>query len=109
MQPHDINQYIAERLGKLSPASINRQLAFLKKVFSDCVLDGLVSTNAVKMVRMLTENNARTRLLTAEEERRLVDAIPRHYRAAVVFALTPDSDKPSSRVDVLDRVPIEVW
>jgi site-specific recombinase XerD len=85
--PGDVKSYIAKRVDRFSPASIKRQLAFLKKVFSDCVLDGVVETNPVKSVRMFTENNARTRSLSYEEENRLLAVLPERYRSGVLFAL----------------------
>jgi integrase len=87
--PGDVSDFIRHLGNRLSPASINRHLAFLKKVFSDSVLNGLVHDNPVKKVKLLKENNQRTRYLTWDEQEKLVNALPdsEFYAEAVIFAL----------------------
>jgi site-specific recombinase XerC len=50
------------------------------------VSNGKAETNPVKRVKLFKENNARTRYLTEEEERRLFDHLPGRYDLLVRFA-----------------------
>jgi len=71
----------------MAPASINRELAFLKRVFTVAVGDGLADTNPVRAVKLFRENNRRVRYLTDEEEARLRAAIADDEWPKVAFAL----------------------
>ena len=73
--PGDVERYIAELDDELTPASINRQLAFLKRVFNVAIADGKAVTNPVRSVKLFKENNQRVRFLTDEEELELRKAI----------------------------------
>ena len=86
IQPADIEAYVAEREKKVAPATVNRELAFLKTVYSDAVSNGKAETNPVKRVKLFKENNARTRYLTGDEEARLFDRLPGRYDLLVRFA-----------------------
>ena len=64
------------RLGsQRKPASVNRELATLSRIFSLAMDDGLVASNPVSRVGRLRENNQRTRYLSADEEQRLMAAL----------------------------------
>src|SRR5262245_13443966 len=73
--PGDIERYVARRIEEMAPASINRELAFLKHVFNIAIRDGLAESNPVRPVKLFRENNQRMRFLTDEEDPRLRDAI----------------------------------
>jgi site-specific recombinase XerD len=73
--PSDIERYIANRIEDLKPASLNRQLAFLERVFNIAIADGKATTNPVRAVKLFKENNQRVRFLTDEEEKTLRTAI----------------------------------
>jgi site-specific recombinase XerD len=73
--PGDIERYVAGLDDELTPASINRQLAFLKRVFNVAIADGKAVTNPVRSVKLLKENNQRVRFLGDEEELELRKAI----------------------------------
>ena len=73
--PGDIERYVARRAEEMAPASINRELAFLKRVFNIAIGDGLVESNPVRSVKFFRENNQRVRFLTDEEEPELREAI----------------------------------
>jgi len=73
--PGDIERYVAKRLTKVKPATSNRELAFLKRVFNVAIADGQTERNPVRLVKLRKENNARVRLLTEEEEVALCKAI----------------------------------
>jgi hypothetical protein len=49
------------------PATVNRELSFLRRVFNVAIEDGLAQTNPVKSKIFTKENNARVRYLTEEE------------------------------------------
>ncbi len=53
---------------KISNATVNRELACLKKMFSNLVADGILSTNPVKLVKFLVEDSEPGRVLNREEE-----------------------------------------
>jgi site-specific recombinase XerD len=67
----DVQRHIAKRLTEVRPASVNRELAFLKRTYNVAIADGLLETNPVRQVKLLQENNARVRYLTDVEEVRL--------------------------------------
>ena len=69
--PSDIEQVRSERLNTVEPATINRELAFLKRVYNVAINDGLCDQNPVSKVKFQRENNARVRYLSEEEESRL--------------------------------------
>ncbi len=54
---------------KISNATVNRELACLKKMFSNLVADGVLTTNPVKLVKFLVEDSEPGRVLNREEER----------------------------------------
>jgi len=87
--PKVINQYKTKRRNeRLGPASINRELATMKKAFNLAIREWeWVKDNPVSKVSMEEENNARDRWLSEEEEMRLMEVCPAWLRELVVFAL----------------------
>ena len=84
--PGDVDRYVAKRRQDktakhekrkkpLAPASINRELAFLRRVFNVAIEDGLLEANPVRPKMFAKENNARTRFLSLEEEAQLRKAV----------------------------------
>ncbi|HXF92462.1 MAG TPA: tyrosine-type recombinase/integrase [Nitrospiraceae bacterium] len=72
----------------VKPATINRELACLKKAFNLARREWeWCQDNPVSRVSMEKEANKRDRWLTQEEERRLLAACPAWLREIVVFAL----------------------
>jgi integrase len=57
------------------PASVNRELATLSRMFSLAMDNGLVASNPCTKVHKLREDNQRTRYLSAEEEERLMASL----------------------------------
>jgi integrase len=86
IQPADIEAYVTERAKKVAPATVNRELAFLKTLYSDAVSNGKAETNPVKRVKLFKENNARVRWLTEKEEGKLFEQLPGRYDLLVRFA-----------------------
>jgi Phage integrase SAM-like domain len=74
----DITPFMIERYKQTrkvqgrSEVTINRELAFLKNLFTLAITWGKVAENPVKQVRLFREDNARTRFLTQEEEAQLL-------------------------------------
>jgi len=97
---HRIEQFKRERLagkwrGKgytsapkpLKPATVNRELDCLKSVLSKAVEWGKLIASPARGVKRLRVDNRRTRILTADEQRRILEAAPRKMRAFVTLAL----------------------
>ncbi|HEY9285899.1 MAG TPA: site-specific integrase [Pyrinomonadaceae bacterium] len=73
-----------------SPATVNRELEILSRVFSLAMDSGAASTNPCRKVKKLRADNRRTRYLLDEEEPRLFEALTgerAHLRPLVVVAL----------------------
>jgi integrase len=85
--PGDIERYVAPRRAEVSPASVNRELAFLKRVFNVAIADGKIETNPVRAVRFFKENNERVRFMTQEEEKSLRGEIGEEEWPRVAVAL----------------------
>ena len=68
-------------------ATVNRYLAALKTAYYLAMKKGKVSRNPVRGVKFDQENNARIRYLDADEERRLMAALPSHHKPLVALAL----------------------
>src|SRR5262245_29120790 len=57
----------------MKPATVNRYLAELKKVFSLAIQNGKADKNPVRELKLAKENNERVRYLSDEEESRLFE------------------------------------
>ena len=67
--------------------TINRELAFLKNLFTQTITWGKAAENPVKQVRLFREDNGRTRVLTEEEEARLLAHCNAQLKPVVITAL----------------------
>lgn len=76
VKPAELERIRAERLTAVSPATANREYAFLKHVYNIAIRDGKAESNPVAKLRMLREPSGRTRYLSDEEETRLLTALP---------------------------------
>jgi len=83
----DVQRYVARRLTEVRPASVNREIAFLKRVFNVAIDDELIESNPVRKVKLLKENNARVRYLTDDEETKLRAEIGEERWHVVALAL----------------------
>jgi integrase len=91
---HRLEQYKAHRRQTLragrqiSGARVNRELAVLKAVFNKGIEWDMVVENPVLRVKFFNEKDrARTRYLTAQEKKRLLDACQPWLRRIVLVAL----------------------
>jgi integrase len=85
--PGDVERYIAERRKQVAPATVNRELAFLRRVFNVAIEDQKADTNPVRPKAFFRENNQRVRFLTDEEEIRLRAALPPAHWPLVAVAI----------------------
>jgi integrase len=90
IKPSLVEEYREMRLNTKSshgrlykPASINREVEVLKRIFNLALRDELVEKNPCWKVERLCEDNVRTRVLLADEFRSLVAALPQ-YAADIV-------------------------
>ncbi len=73
-----------------SPASVNRELELLSRIFTMAIKQKLVDKNPCREVQLLPLDNRRTRYLTDEEEPLLLAQLPgtrEHVRGPVLLAL----------------------
>ena len=84
----EIEAWRRERMTTSRPATINRDLSRLRRMFSLAVEWGLLEESPMQGMKFLRENNARTRYLSLEECKRLIaSCIAPHIRALVTVAL----------------------
>ena len=88
--PLMIEQYKAKRQDEVAPATVNREVACLKHMFTKAMDWGYVKENPAKRVRLAKEH-PRIRFLTKEEIRRLLlaaeESKARHLSPILVMAL----------------------
>ena len=85
--PGDVDRYVAKRRKHVQPATVNRELAFLRRVFNVAIEDGKADTNPVRSKMFAKENNQRVRFLTEDEEAHLRTAMRDDAWPFVVVAL----------------------
>jgi integrase len=89
----DISPFLIEKYKRIrkehgrSEVTINRELAFLKNMFTMAIIWRRASENPVSQVKFFREENGRTRFLTDEEEARLLGTCSSYLRPVVVTAL----------------------
>jgi len=83
-----IEQYKIDRLEAVSPATVNRELAGLKRLFNVAEQWGLYrGRNPVKGIRFLAEDNLKLRTLSEKEEAALIECCSPYLQDLVVFAI----------------------
>ena len=85
--PGDIERYVAGRSKEVAPASVNRELAFLKRLFNVAIEDGKADSNPMRAVKLFKENNARVRFLSEDEEERLLSEVEEKQRSPIIIAI----------------------
>jgi site-specific recombinase XerD len=68
------------------PASVNRVIALMKRIFNLAMREEFVDKNPCFKVSMLPENNKKDRVLTKEEFKSLVSFLPQHAAGIVTTA-----------------------
>ena len=91
--PASLEKYRAERKKHRTrdnkppaPATINREISFLKRVFSWAVENNMLSDNPVKRIKMLKEDNIRDRVLSEDEWKRLKAVSHEHLLPILIVA-----------------------
>lgn len=87
LTPEDIEAYKANRKEKVSSATVNREIACLKHIFTKAIEWGKISRNPALKVKLFREKNRRVRYLEKEEIPRLCEACRDWLRPIVLVAL----------------------
>ena len=86
--PGDIDDYKAFRLKNVRPATVNRELATLRHIFNLAKRNKkFYGDNPVSIAGLLSEDNHRERVLTPDEEERLMTESSDHLKPILVMAL----------------------
>lgn len=95
IKPGLVEAYRQRRLGEPSgrtpqtltaPATVNREIACFKTIFSKAMKNGKAERNPVVGVKLLKENNERERILSLDEYIRLVTECPAYLKPIVKLA-----------------------
>lgn len=82
----DVEAYKGRRISEAAPATVNKEIRRLQRLFNLAIRDDLAASNPVARVRKLSEPPARVRYLTADEELRLRAEIGEDLWPIVEFA-----------------------
>lgn len=86
--PKDIEDFKTYRLQRVQPSTTNRELATLRHIINLAKRwKKYYGDNPVSISGLLTEDNLRTRVLTLEEEDRLLTCSSAHLRPILIVAL----------------------
>ena len=85
--PELIERYKAKRKTEVSPATINRELAFLKTMFNKAVEWGRLESSPLKNVKKFKKPNSKDRILNVGEMKRLINAADNHLEPILIIAL----------------------
>lgn len=87
--PMEIERFRSSLLVKgQQKSTTNRSLALLKRMFNLAIEEGYMEVNPARKVKMFSEaENLKERILTDEEERRLLEGCCDHMKDLVTFAL----------------------
>ena len=97
--PHDIERYKSERLRavnatpklknprQINPATVNREMSWLRGLFNRAIDWGKVEHNPLKKVKFFKENNHRLRYLEREDITKLLAHCDSCLRAVVIVAI----------------------
>jgi integrase len=85
--PKAIEEYKSQRLQHVKPATVNRELALLKHMFTKAIDWAYVKENPAKGVKLLREPPGRVRYLTPDESSRLLDACALHLQPIVLMGV----------------------
>jgi integrase len=83
----DIERYKQSRIPKAAPATVNRELALIKHMFTKAIDWGYVKDNPASRVKLLKEPPGRLRYLSLEERRLLLEECSGILKAVVITAL----------------------
>ena len=88
-----LETYKQERLGTISyrskptkPATVNRELTTFKTIFNKAIRNGKAERNPAQGVKQFKENNARDRILSPDENTRLLAHCQAHLKPIIKLA-----------------------
>jgi integrase len=70
----------------LSKATVNRKIGFLRSAFYEALRRGLVDRNPCARIKLLHEENTRTRVMTEKEEEKIHEQAPEWLRPVLKIA-----------------------
>lgn len=84
--PADFYAYREERIKKVKPSSINRELCVIKNAFNIAIHEWAIplKTNPLQNIKKFKVNNARNRRITDEEIQSLYEAVSQHQNPLVM-------------------------
>jgi integrase len=85
--PWLIDKYKSSRKEEVTEASVNRELACLKHMFTMAIHWGKAIDNPVKKVKLFREPDRRLRWLTEEECEKLINASSGHIKSIILTAI----------------------
>lgn len=88
IRPMDVERFKLSRIKAGNKEStVNRYLALLKHLFSVAIREGYASKNPVKEIKLYSEKERKERVLSLEEEARLLKASPDYLRPMLITAI----------------------
>ena len=87
IKPALIEAYKAKRKKEVKDSTINRELACMKHMYTLAVKWGETASNPVKHVSMFKERPSKMRILSYEEEQKLLEACNNTLRPIIITAL----------------------
>lgn len=87
--PLDIERFRASRLKRgNSKSTVNRYLQLLKRMFNLAIEEGYLEENVIRKVKLFSEkDNLKERILTEDEERKLMDNCTETLKPIIAIAL----------------------
>ncbi len=85
--PWDIERFKASRVERVTKSTVNRDIAVLKHMFNLAVDWNLLGSNPAKKVPLYRIEEKVMRVLTHDEEHRLVTAAAPHFRPLIIVAI----------------------
>ena len=83
----DIERFKAARVEKVKKSSVNRDIAVLKRLFSLAIDWNLIDKNPLKKVALYRMEEKLMRVLTPNEERKLIKAAAAHFKPLIIVAI----------------------
>ncbi len=87
VSPLMIEKFKSSRRKSVSPASVNRELACLKHMFTKAIEWDMIASNPVKQVKLFRESTGRVRYLTMDEIHLLIKESAEHLRPIIIIAI----------------------
>ncbi len=82
-----VDRYRAKRINEVAPATINREVAVLKRMLNWCRTKKLIRTEPLAKYPALPEHNESDRTLTDQEIKALLDSATGHARLFILIGL----------------------